>query len=129
MVGSGAGRHTRPRQVRGRHFRPDVDHSLFGNDVLVLRMQTQSPAIAVRNVSPGARRPSSSIRLFPLSHGAVRPSASWTRISTLLVEVTTTGALSLARSPLDAVVTTATRSRPAAMRTPRAVSVLDTKRT
>ena len=78
MVGSGAGRQTRPRQVRGRHFRPDVDQSLFGNDALVLRMQTQSPAIAVRNVAPGGSRPSSSMRLFPLSHGVVRPSASWT---------------------------------------------------
>jgi hypothetical protein len=117
MVGSGAGRQTRPRQVRGRHLSPDVDHSLFGNDALVKRMQTQSPPMAVRNVAPAASRPSRSIRLLPLSQGAVRPSASWTRTPTLLVEVMTTSALSFARSLPAAVVMAEARSTPLAIRT------------
>ena len=122
MVGSGAGRHTRPRQVRGRHVRPEVVHSLLGNDALVLRMHTQSPPMVARNVAPGARRLSRSMRLLPLSQGAVSPSASWTRTSTLLADVSTTGALSLslslslARSPLDAVASAVATERPVAIR-------------
>ena len=115
MVGSGAGRHTRPRQVRGRHLRPELVHSLLGNDALVLRMHTQSPPMLARNVAPGARRPSKSMRLLPLSQGAVSPSASWTRTSTLLADVSTTGALSLARSPLDAVASAVATERPVAI--------------
>ena len=118
MVGLGAGRHTRPRQVRGRHVRPEVVHSLLGNDALVLRMHTQSPPMVARNVAPGARRLSRSMRLLPLSQGAVSPSASWTRTSTLLADVSTTGALSLslARSPLDAVASAVATERPVAIR-------------
>lgn len=82
--------------MRGRHFRPDVDHSLFGNEALVLRKHTQSPVIAARNVAPAGSRPSNSMRLVVLSHGAVVPSASWTRTSRVLVDLTTTEALSFA---------------------------------
>ena len=116
MVGSGAGRQTRPRHTLGRHLRPGVDQSLFGNAALVLRMHTQSPAMAVRNVAPAGRRPSKSMRSLPLSHGAVRPSEIWTRRSTRLADVTTTGALSFARSPLETVTTTAPSRRAVATR-------------
>jgi len=124
MVGSGAGRQTRARQILGRHLRPGVDQSLFGKDGLVLRMHTQSSAIAVRNVAPAGSRPSKSMRSLPLSHGAVSPSEIWTRRSTRLVDVTTTGALSFARSPLEAVTIAAaerTAAAPGAMRGMRCV--------
>ena len=75
IVESGAGVQTRPRQTRGRHFRPEVVHSEVGNDAALISVivvavgdSTSDPATWAAGVTP---RVTVNVPVLPPAIGAM----------------------------------------------------------